>query len=914
MSETWLSQSIEDLYSLPGYSTFFCSRKSGVGGGSALYIADHLYPEQLSCPIFTTAEVVCAKIRIDNTNIVLCQVYRSPNTDKFIFNNELEQCLIWLSKMNKTTLITGDFNFDLFSMDTSTSIKTFFTTLLSHAFFPTISRTTRLSHPSSSLLDNIFCNDLSKVIHSGIILSDLSDHFPVFCSLTFNMNLSDTCNNTVGEQQVFNYRLIEEFNEFLIKKLENIEKDTCPDSIANKIVNAYNEGISLFSYNKCSSRKNTPRRPWVTPAILHSIHHKSELFKVKTNCPTSYNVAQYNRYRNILTAVLRSAKKMHYQSEFAKNSGNSKETWKTLKSLIKSKQKTNVFPNKLIGAKGELLTDDIDIAETFNSFFTEIGENLCKNIPKSSLDPLQFVPCIDNDMNLELTNEEEIIAVIKGLKNVGAGADNISAKLFKLSYQSILKPILHLFNVCLGCGIFPSIFKIAVVNPIFKSGDEKLLNNYRPISILPFMSKILEKLILHRLIAHLDQNNIIHKNQFGFQKNKATYMPILLFQDIISKVFEEGEFALGLFLDLQKAFDTVNIDLLLHKLSKYGVRHTSHKMLSSYLTGRTQCVKVRDKCSNYRNVTMGVPQGSILGPILFIVYINDLPNLSSDMTCLSYADDTAIIFKNKSSTQLQLTVNEHLSCISDWFRANFLSLNVMKTCTQHYTTRSSEFKLDVVIDNMPVREIETVKYLGVFIDKSLKFSHHVHYLSSIISRNVGIIARMRYCLDKRTTHLLYNGLILPYLNYCCLIWGVNYASQLTKLLILQKRAVRLIEHVYPPHSSEPIFKKYSILKLADIAKSQMLLVMHKFVTNQLPPAFGKIYELNTDNSPHRRQLRHIKQPFSNRNYRLFTTSCLGPKLWNDIIAPQFSCLQDIPTTKSTIKKLIHKHFINSYSS
>ena len=235
-------------------------------------------------------------------------------------------------------------------------------------------------------------------------------------------------------------------------------------------------------------------------------------------------------------------------------------------------------------------------------------------------------------------------------------------------------------------------------------------------------------------------------------------MPILLFQDIISKVFEEGEFALGLFLDLQKAFDTVNIDLLLHKLSKYGVRHKPHKMLSSYLTGRTQCVKVRDKCSKYRNVTMGVPQGSILGPILFIVYINDLPNLSSDMTCLSYADDTAIIFKNKSSTQLQLTVNEHLSCISDWFRANFLSLNVMKTCTQHYTTRSSEFKLDVVIDNMPVREIETVKYLGVFIDKSLKFSHHVHYLSSIISRNVGIIARMRFCLDKRTTHLLYNGI------------------------------------------------------------------------------------------------------------------------------------------------------------
>ena len=189
---------------------------------------------------------------------------------------------------------------------------------------------------------------------------------------------------------------------------------------------------------------------------------------------------------------------------------------------------------------------------------------------------------------------------------------------------------------------------------------------------------------------------------------------------------------------------------------------------------------------------MEVPQGSILGPLLFLIYINDLPNLSSTMTCLSYADDTAIIFKHKDKTQLQTVINEHLTAITDWFHANYLSLNAEKTFTQHYSTMSNYFKLNITIDNHNIAEKECIKYLGVTIDKQLKFSAHISNVSNIISRNVGIIARSRYFSDKKRTHLLYNTLILPYLNYCCLIWGINYKSQLKTIITLQKRAARLI--------------------------------------------------------------------------------------------------------------------------
>ena len=235
--------------------------------------------------------MVCAKVKLEeNTELVICQVYRSPNTDKNIFNLELEQCLIWLNKLNKISLISGDFNFDLFSMESNTSTHTFFTTLLSHGFFPTISRTTRSSHHSCSLIDNIFCNDLSKVMHSGIILSDLSDHFPIFSSLNCNTSTHEPKVHHATTLKVFNYNKIDEFNSFLIDKLENVETETFPDIIANTIVNALNEGISKYSYSKRVSRKNTHRRPWMTSALLLSIEHKSSLFTEKLKHPTPGNI------------------------------------------------------------------------------------------------------------------------------------------------------------------------------------------------------------------------------------------------------------------------------------------------------------------------------------------------------------------------------------------------------------------------------------------------------------------------------------------------------------------------------------------------------------------------------------------------------------------------------------------------
>ena len=911
VSESWISQSIQSNFNIPGYQAFHCCRPAGTGGGSAIYAASQLSPCQLHNPPFTTAEVVCVQIKSKNQRIVICQIYRPPSSDKHQFITELEQCLIWLHKMNTTALITGDFNFDLFSLHTNSSVHSFLTSTLSYGFLPTISRMTRCVHPSSTLIDNILCNDLSRAAHSGIILSDLSDHLPIFLSL--NIQITSNINDTKPtSQRMFNYKKINELRQFLTENIVNVERETCPETLAHKITELYNEGIDKYSYNKRLTRKNHPRMPWMTPAIMSSVDHKNELFRKKLHQPSVANITKYNKYRNLLTTIIRRAKKNYYDNEFAKNAGNSKETWKTLQSLIKSKQSRDDGPKNIKDRNDHLVSADSDIAESFNEFFTEIGNKLKNSIPSTSFDPLKLINNIDDEMLLEPATTEELTNIIENLNNVGSGIDSISAKIFKLTYKPIIKQLLYLYNKCLELGTFPAAFKIAVVRPIFKGGDKENMSNYRPISLLPIMSKILEKLIHRRLVEHMSNNNIIHPNQFGFQKNKSTYMPILILQDTVTKAFEEGDHILGLYLDLKKAFDTVDVELLLKKLHKYGIRNTCYKMLRSYLTDRIQCVKIRNTLSTFKQVTIGVPQGSILGPLLFILYINDLPNISKDITCLSYADDTAIIFKNKDPKKLQNIVDTVTHKMYDWFNANFLSINVSKTFTQHYSIGSPAALIDVKINGEKVKESEVIKYLGLLIDSKLKFTKHIDHISSILSRNIGIIARIRYFIDKKTTHLLYNSLILPHINYCCLIWGSNYHSQLNKVIILQKRAVRLIEQIYPPLSSKPIFKKYKILRITDIAISQMLLVLHKFITRQLPTVFDSIYERYNAVSPHRRQNRHFKQPFSNRNYRLYTTSCLGPKVWNDIIPNKFPTMQDIPSSKNIIKKVIREHFINTY--
>lgn len=308
---------------------------------------------------------------------------------------------------------------------------------------------------------------------------------------------------------------------------------------------------------------------------------------------------------------------------------------------------------------------------------------------------------------------------------------------------------------------------------------------------------------------------------------------------------------------------------------------------------------------------MGVPQGSILGPLLFVIYINDLPKISNVCQFFLYADDTAIFVRDKNADALQERLNTTLPKISEWLQSNFLSLNTSKTVYQNYSNHKTATHFVVQIDSVNIEHKETILYLGIYIDKNLKFSSHISKTVNIISRNIGMIGRAKHFVSSKNIIQLYNALVLPYINYCCFLWGTNYETHVHPILMLQKRAMRIIGGIFLPASSNPIFHKFNTLKVHDIAKVQMLLIMHKYFIHELPPAIQPLLEDRIETTHRTRYVDHFQRQFSTKRYRLFAIACQGPRLWNEIVARNFTRDQ-IPESKYIFKKFLKKHFVDAY--
>ena len=528
VSETWLCKETEKLFNLDGdnYRQFCTSRTDKSGGGSALYLMKHLKCKEVDVYNFKTAEVVSVQVQLGGSRkCLIIQMYRAPkNNAEFL--QELEECLDKLDQMNCLTYFIGDFNMDLFSSSVNSFCESFFTLMCSHGFFPTISKATRVTADSSTLLDNIFCNDLTCIQFSGVIKSDFSDHFSIFALSDIEIEQSQ---NSKAPITCFNYRQIDELMVHLQTELAGLSDVTDPEEACNTVINAYKSGIEKYSYVRRPCRKSRPIKPWISPAILTSINRKNELFNLKLKTPSAQNISCYNTYKNILTRLIREAKKRYYEGEFQKYKGNSKETWNILNNLLGRKRVTVEIPSKFSGT-GYVCEGDEEICNGFNDFFADIGTTLKNRIHPTGKDPLEYLPDFEGaDMQLRNITEQELQTLILNLKNKGAGIDHINAKIFKKSFVSILPQLCYLFNLCINQGIFPKALKIGVIKPIYKNGDDDVFSNYRPISMLPVLSKLLEKLIYEQLLEHFLQNNLLSDQQFGFRKKHSTYMPILIY-------------------------------------------------------------------------------------------------------------------------------------------------------------------------------------------------------------------------------------------------------------------------------------------------------------------------------------------------------------------------------------------------
>jgi len=385
-------------------------------------------------------------------------------------------------------------------------------------------------------------------------------------------------------------------------------------------------------------------------------------------------------------------------------------------------------------------------------------------------------------------------------------------------------------------GIFPDLLKISKVIPLYKKDDDKVFANYRPISLLPSMSKIFEKAILIQITDYLENNNLLNPYQYGFRKKHSTEYASLHLVDYLNYEMDHMNTPLNIYLDLSKAFDSLNHTILLSKLEYYGVTGMSHNLFNTYLSNRKQYVQYESFSSDLSNIKQGVPQGSILGPLLFLIYINDLPKSSKIFNFLMYADDTTLYcnIDNIDPLNRDSIINLELQNINNWLVANKLSLNVKKTKYMlFYKHPKTVPNLHIDINNNEIERVESFNFLGLHLNTHLTWNTHLSAISKKISRIIGLIYKMKLILPFNIVLSLYNTLILPHINYCLLSWGQNCES----ILLLQKRALRAVFSAGFNAHTEPLFKICNLLKMEDIYKTRVFVFYHNLKHNNLPKYF-----------------------------------------------------------------------------
>ena len=910
LSETWLTTSNCDLYNFNGYNHVYQYREHRPGGGVSIFILENINYVVRSDLSRNSSFLECIFLEIPKSehfyakDILIGMIYRPPNTDIREFNKSFSEILSIIHSESKVVYLMGDFNVNLLNSETHTTSAEFIEMFYSYGYLPNICKPTRVQNESTTIIDNIFCNEIMNYhTISGILLTDISDHYPIF----------SICMDSYMKQKE-SVHVIRDFSEKNIVKFQNmltlfnwqsvIDIQDCQEAFSFFYDNFRNIFNQCFPNRQMKRNSYLARKPWLSSGIKTSIKTKNKLYvKYKQN-PTFRSHQIYKTYRNKVNSLIRSAEKQYYEKEFLDKKHNLKKSWALMKQII-NKKKSVINSQFLIDNQA---TSDLNsITRHFNKFFVNIGPNLAKKIPHTDVDPIQYLTNnnIDRSIYLHPTSDKEVENVINDLRNSSPGYDEINTKLLKCTFQIYLPVLVHLLNLSLSQGIFPNEMKIARVVPLYKSGDVRLIQNYRPVSILPVFSKIFEKIMYNRIIEFVDNREILHDSQFGFRKKRSTTAALIVLVDKILSGLNNGEITLGIFLDFSKAFDTINHKILQNKLSHYGIRGTALEWITDYLSRRKQYVTYNGHDSDFLSISCGVPQGSILGPLLFILYINDLASASDILFPIIYADDSNLFIQGNNLSDMISKANGEMRKIVDWVNANQLCLNINKTYYMVFGSRRRR-RCDIEtikVNSNVVRRVYDTKFLGVILDSNLSWDNHIIYIKKKISKSIGIINKARKLLTKETLVTLYYSFIYPYLYYAVELWGCSSRYNLDSLHIMQKKIVRLICKVPFHCHTPPLFLDLKILNVDKIYLYHTSLLMHKIYKREAPSVLRNMF--TNSNVYNTRQILQYQLPLFRLSICQKSFRFKGAKIWNYIVKHV-----NVNFSIFTIKRYLKYHILN----
>lgn len=801
-TETWVNKSEEKYYNLNNYNSVFATREKR-GGGAGIFVKNNLNFEIIE----KIENEISIKIKLPP--LIICGIYRPPSVNSNYFLNMFDQILENLSIFKMDCIVIGDMNINILRNDNDKN-ELIDIYMANNFKLCNLDVSTRDTNKGASLIDHVLCN-FDKNVDIKMFTSQISDHKLQVVEIKTENNKKDRKYKDI---------ILKKFDAEKLK-IKLIQLNSKKSDFLNPNM-LYEDLLNIFE--QCSSDQSIrilqKSKPWFSKELRKMLKLRDKYYyKLKKYPGHSEYKEIHKNYNKLVKKTIRNVKQNYYNEQFINS--NQKTIWNTINKLLTNKSNNEKQAIDYLLVNNVKIEEQWQICEKINNHFVNVGEDLSSkipNIPNTSSDQPNEISMF---LDVEGICNKDIEDIIDGFDvKKASGFDNINIKIIKLVKNEIIPILLCLTKLSFKTGIFPDKLKIAKITPIFKNGKRYNCNDYRPISVLPVISKIIEKIMNDKLSNFLENKNLLFSGQYGFRPSRDTEIAVA---DVITKIqtnVDNNKKCCMLSLDLCKAFDTVNHRKLLQCLYNIGVRGIVYCWFENYLYNRKQFVQIENNKSNKKTITCGVPQGSVLGPIMFLIYINSIGNLNLKGNIKLFADDTTIIYFSDNILQLENDIKYDLNIVFKWLQLYKLTLNFNKSTYMLISKKNSNKQLisKLIFNSQIINYSKTVKFLGLYLDENLSWKYHIQNLRTKISPLIGILYKIRHFVPLKYLKNIYFCLIYSKIQYLISIWGSAYRTNLTPLKKLQNKVIKCIHNLPSLEPTINLYQPRGYLDLKNIYK------------------------------------------------------------------------------------------------